>query len=228
MQLRHPAYFYFLVKLPRQHDGDIAHVGSSELVNLSELCIAPGKAAWMAYLVCSCASCQSINFIVIEWWRTLMMLDSHNVSCCAWMQDVYCLDADGSLLDTALLASVAALAHCKSGCFVLLTDVVCVASFLWCHAVCSGDQLCQSINDWWVSAAKPCEYEGLSGLIRLAPWKHVKPPYPTMMSDTPELQCNCQLCQFLRRVGCILFLQLRVGMCPWKELKQVSRWRGIA
>jgi len=48
---------------------------SSELVNLSELCIAPGKAAWMAYL------------------------------------DVYCLDADGSLLDTALLASVAALAH---------------------------------------------------------------------------------------------------------------------
>jgi exosome complex component RRP43 len=27
------------------------------------------------------------------------------------MQDVYCLDADGSLLDTALLASVAALAH---------------------------------------------------------------------------------------------------------------------
>jgi exosome complex RNA-binding protein Rrp42 (RNase PH superfamily) len=40
------------------------------------------------------------------------------------MQDVYCLDADGSLLDTALLASVAALAHCKSGCFVLLTDVL--------------------------------------------------------------------------------------------------------
>jgi hypothetical protein len=66
MQLRHPAYFYFLVKLPRQHDGDIAHVGSSELVNLSELCIAPGKAAWMAYLVCSCARSQSINFIVIE------------------------------------------------------------------------------------------------------------------------------------------------------------------
>jgi hypothetical protein len=75
------------------------------------------------------------------------MLDSHNVSCCALMQDVYCLDADGSLLDAALLASVAALAHCKSGCFVLLTDVVFVASFLWCHAVCSGDQLCQSIND---------------------------------------------------------------------------------
>jgi exosome complex component RRP43 len=39
---------------------------SSELVNLSELCIAPGKAAWMAYLVCSYASSQSINFIVIE------------------------------------------------------------------------------------------------------------------------------------------------------------------
>ncbi|KAJ7534813.1 hypothetical protein O6H91_12G004700 [Diphasiastrum complanatum] len=48
---------------------------SSELVDLHELSIAPGKAAWMAYL------------------------------------DIYCLDADGSLLDAALLASVSALAH---------------------------------------------------------------------------------------------------------------------
>jgi len=48
---------------------------SSNFVTLQELCIAPGKAAWIAYL------------------------------------DIYCLDADGSLVDAALLAAVAALAH---------------------------------------------------------------------------------------------------------------------
>jgi len=29
------------------------------------------------------------------------------------MQDIYCLDADGSLYDAALLSAVAALSHCK-------------------------------------------------------------------------------------------------------------------
>ncbi|KAI5060138.1 hypothetical protein GOP47_0024558 [Adiantum capillus-veneris] len=50
---------------------------STMMVDLRELIIAPGKAAWMAYL------------------------------------DVYCLDADGSLLDAALLAAAAALADVK-------------------------------------------------------------------------------------------------------------------
>ncbi|MCO5577162.1 hypothetical protein L7F22_030986 [Adiantum nelumboides] len=50
---------------------------SAMMVDLRDLSIAPGKAAWMAYL------------------------------------DVYCLDADGSLLDAALLASTAALADLK-------------------------------------------------------------------------------------------------------------------
>lgn len=52
-------------------------LSSSSVVDLRELTITPGKAAWMAYL------------------------------------DVYCLDSDGSLLDAALLASIAALAHLK-------------------------------------------------------------------------------------------------------------------
>ncbi|KAG0600530.1 hypothetical protein M758_11G041500 [Ceratodon purpureus] len=50
-------------------------LSSSNFVNLQQLCIVPGKAAWIAYV------------------------------------DVYCLDADGSLLDAALLAAVAALTH---------------------------------------------------------------------------------------------------------------------
>lgn len=52
-------------------------LSSSAMVDLRELCISHGKAAWMAYL------------------------------------DVYCLDSDGSLLDAALLASVAALADLR-------------------------------------------------------------------------------------------------------------------
>lgn len=52
-------------------------ITSSAMVDLRELSIAPGRAAWMAYL------------------------------------DVYCLDSDGSLLDAALLAAVAALAHLR-------------------------------------------------------------------------------------------------------------------
>ncbi|EFJ19469.1 hypothetical protein SELMODRAFT_233365 [Selaginella moellendorffii] len=58
---------------------------SSGVVDLRELSIVSGKAAWMIYL------------------------------------DVYCLDADGSLLDAALLASVAALAH-------LQVPAICVRS----------------------------------------------------------------------------------------------------
>ncbi|CAL0310089.1 unnamed protein product [Lupinus luteus] len=50
-------------------------ISSSGLVNLKELSLVNGKAAWMAYL------------------------------------DVYCLDADGALFDTALLSVVSALSH---------------------------------------------------------------------------------------------------------------------
>ncbi|XP_077240622.1 3'-5'-exoribonuclease family protein [Tasmannia lanceolata] len=50
-------------------------ISSSEMVNLKELSLVSGKAAWMAYL------------------------------------DIYCLDADGSLFDAALLSAVAALSH---------------------------------------------------------------------------------------------------------------------
>ncbi|KAK1386620.1 Exosome complex component RRP43 [Heracleum sosnowskyi] len=50
---------------------------SSGMINLKDLCLVSGKAAWMAYL------------------------------------DVYCLDADGALFDTALLSAVAAFSHLK-------------------------------------------------------------------------------------------------------------------
>ncbi|PPD79932.1 hypothetical protein GOBAR_DD23162 [Gossypium barbadense] len=50
---------------------------SSGMINLKELSLVSGKAAWMAYL------------------------------------DIYCLDADGALFDTALLSAVAAFSHCK-------------------------------------------------------------------------------------------------------------------
>lgn len=48
---------------------------SSGMINLKDLCLVSGKAAWMAYL------------------------------------DIYCLDADGALFDTALLSAVAAFSH---------------------------------------------------------------------------------------------------------------------
>ncbi|KAK8311995.1 hypothetical protein V6Z12_D01G009800 [Gossypium hirsutum] len=48
---------------------------SSGMINLKELSLVSGKAAWMAYL------------------------------------DIYCLDADGALFDTALLSAVAAFSH---------------------------------------------------------------------------------------------------------------------
>lgn len=48
---------------------------SSRMIDLKELCLVGGKAAWMAYL------------------------------------DIYCLDADGSLFDAALLSAVAAFSH---------------------------------------------------------------------------------------------------------------------
>ncbi|PHU15888.1 hypothetical protein BC332_17093 [Capsicum chinense] len=48
---------------------------SSGMIDLKELCLVGGKAAWMAYL------------------------------------DIYCLDADGSLFDAALLSAVAAFSH---------------------------------------------------------------------------------------------------------------------
>ncbi|KAK4725378.1 hypothetical protein R3W88_028157 [Solanum pinnatisectum] len=48
---------------------------SSGMIDLKELCLVGGKAAWMAYL------------------------------------DIYCLDADGALFDTALLSAVTAFSH---------------------------------------------------------------------------------------------------------------------
>ncbi|KAL1118093.1 hypothetical protein V6Z11_D01G008900 [Gossypium hirsutum] len=52
-------------------------VPCSGMINLKELSLVSGKAAWMAYL------------------------------------DIYCLDADGALFDTALLSAVAAFSHCN-------------------------------------------------------------------------------------------------------------------
>lgn len=52
-------------------------ISSSGMINLKELSLVSGKAAWMAYL------------------------------------DIYCLDADGALFDTALLSAVAAFSHLK-------------------------------------------------------------------------------------------------------------------
>ncbi|XVE95944.1 hypothetical protein REPUB_Repub02eG0179100 [Reevesia pubescens] len=67
---------------------------SSGMINLKELSLVSGKAAWMAYL------------------------------------DIYCLDADGALFDTALLSAVAAFSHLEipevslndDGKIVLLSD----------------------------------------------------------------------------------------------------------
>ncbi|RZB98660.1 Exosome complex component RRP43 isoform A [Glycine soja] len=55
---------------------------SSKMIDLKELSLVSGKAAWMAYL--------NAAFI---------------------MQDIYCLDADGALFDAALLSAVASLSH---------------------------------------------------------------------------------------------------------------------
>ncbi|RRT84485.1 hypothetical protein B296_00002769 [Ensete ventricosum] len=50
---------------------------SSGMINLKELSLISGKAAWMAYL------------------------------------DIYCLNADGSLFDAALLSAISSFSHCK-------------------------------------------------------------------------------------------------------------------
>ncbi|KAG5016694.1 hypothetical protein JHK82_022346 [Glycine max] len=57
-------------------------VQNSKMIDLKELSLVSGKAAWMAYL--------NAAFI---------------------MQDIYCLDADGALFDAALLSAVASLSH---------------------------------------------------------------------------------------------------------------------
>ncbi|TYK02487.1 exosome complex component RRP43 isoform X1 [Cucumis melo var. makuwa] len=59
-------------------------ISSSGMIDLRELSLVKGKAAWMAYL------------------------------------DIYCLDADGSLFDAALLSAAAAFSH-SSGCRSLAT-----------------------------------------------------------------------------------------------------------
>ncbi|KAG5095995.1 hypothetical protein JHK84_051583 [Glycine max] len=56
----------------------------SRMIDLKELSLVSGKAAWMAYL--------NAAFFI--------------------MQDIYCLDADGALFDAALLSAIAALSHC--------------------------------------------------------------------------------------------------------------------
>ncbi|KAL5127985.1 Exosome complex component RRP43 [Glycine soja] len=55
----------------------------SRMIDLKELSLVGGKAAWMAYL--------NAAFSI--------------------MQDIYCLDADGALFDAALISAVAALSH---------------------------------------------------------------------------------------------------------------------
>lgn len=87
----------------------MAWCGSSNFVDLRELCIVPGKAAWMAYLVYPrFHSKYAVGFAAMK--------ALAGAKCCSQffslLQDVYCLDADGSLLDAGLLAAVAALAHC--------------------------------------------------------------------------------------------------------------------
>lgn len=79
---------------------------SSQMVDLKSLCISKGKAAWMAYVVCILTYVAGVVLMLSSW----LFLELMNLSgCCS--QDVYCLDADGSLLDAALLAAVAALMH---------------------------------------------------------------------------------------------------------------------
>lgn len=132
---------------------------SSGMINLKELSLVSGKAAWMAYLVI-CPSCLDPSFTlkkilkyvvsiisILSLWlphslhisngiptcksRTDLVLSVSNFSeiwtlhsfFCSYTewqrhtfniwQDIYCLDADGSLFDAALLAAVAAFSHCK-------------------------------------------------------------------------------------------------------------------
>jgi exosome complex component RRP43 len=92
------------------------------MIDLKELSLVSGKAAWMAYLVgfyLYCIYQISVNihrnnvlygaryFIFICFDYVVINLLNE------LMQDIYCLDADGALFDVALLSAVAALSHCK-------------------------------------------------------------------------------------------------------------------
>eukprot|EP00897_Mesotaenium_endlicherianum_P000860 jgi/Mesen1/10775/ME000091S10295 len=82
---------------------DVAHsvtqqltgaLSSADLVDLKQLCIVEGQAAWVAYLRMAKVLQPASVWLVLEYGQ----------------QDLYCLDDDGALIDAALLASVAALA----------------------------------------------------------------------------------------------------------------------
>ncbi|KAK1281183.1 hypothetical protein QJS04_geneDACA015051 [Acorus gramineus] len=67
---------------------------SSGLINLKELSLISAKAAWMTYV--------------------LKEKSDEMVTLFLFLQDIYCLNADGSLSDAALFAAVAAFSHCMS------------------------------------------------------------------------------------------------------------------
>ena len=97
------------------------------MVDLKELSLVSGKAAWMAFLV-------SLKFYC---------LDDHgqvtNVAICV-IQDIYCLDADGAVFDAALLSATVALSHCKC-CIFCVTQSYCELFrslnklFFLCHSL---------------------------------------------------------------------------------------------
>jgi len=101
---------------------------SSNFVNLQQLCIVPGKAAWIAFVVHSTLpylQLFDIRNLPFLFYLRFKRLEVTGFFVC---QDVYCLDADGSLLDAALLAAVAALMHCKSkfSCSLMYFISLCV------------------------------------------------------------------------------------------------------
>lgn len=77
------------------------------MINLNELSLVSGKAAWMAYLVSTIHLNSQFGLIIYKLLKNfLLSLYS--------LQDIYCLDADGALFDAALLASVAAFSRCET------------------------------------------------------------------------------------------------------------------
>ncbi|KAK6915224.1 Exoribonuclease, phosphorolytic domain 2 [Dillenia turbinata] len=71
---------------------------SSGVINLKELCLISGKAAWMAYLYPE--ERNNMNLKVDKLWNFMITI-----------VDIYCLDADGALFDAALLSAIAAFSH---------------------------------------------------------------------------------------------------------------------
>nr|GMD84439.1 exosome complex component RRP43-like [Ipomoea batatas] len=85
-------------------------IASSGMIDLKDLCLASGKAAWMAYLL--------LNLVVAYGELGLASIAAEHAllrtSASEYLiilQDIYCLDADGALFDAALLSAVAAFSH---------------------------------------------------------------------------------------------------------------------